>query len=273
MANAITDMPNVWISGTDMPLPAIEIPIPDGEVAADVGQSTDQQAQPGSTPPAVPKTLREYLDANPAARAELEAQYVTPARTQAQAAAEQTARARIAYDTLQQRQNELTDRLLGAKPDQIAGIQTELRTVREQITQQQQAESQRTARERQYALAALKDVFGLTDEQINQMPQLQTTEALRDWAMNQSPHVQAVIKSAAGQARTDQETIERAQGASRFGERLQQTPAPSAGTGATETPRNTRTFEQIERGFLEGKVSFADYAKARASSPQIRARI
>lgn len=272
--------PQIFWTGAGMDMPDLPA-IPDEQGAN--GAQGSEGGQGGSTPPregaeggTAPKrqTLREFLEANPDAKGELDREYVAPARTQAQMAAETSTRSRLEIDQLRGQQDSLTERLLNAnRAEELASLRDQLREVRGRIASYMSAETTRQGREKEYARAAMRELYGLTDAQLDGMPQFDSAEALRAWVVQQSPVVQAEIRQAMQRAGSDQQASEAAQGAARFGQRLAQTPAPPTPGVGGQTRAPSRSFRDVEMAYIRGEVSFEDYHKARTSNPQLMTRI
>lgn len=228
-------------------------------------------------------SLAELLEQHPHLKGEIDEHYVKPnvtaardeAYTRGATESEPALRERIRLDGLREEYDRLSvkamkdgDKAAGQRALEIKGELDRHESSRTTLAQMQ----------RQVVDEVLTGVLGIDPKAVPPDAR-RNFDTLRAWSLTQSPAIQGVIAQATGAKKKDDEVVGDATRAAQFGAQVASTPAPNTGatgggSGATVVGSGkTKTYADIEQGYIEGRVSFEEYSEARSRNPRIRPRI
>lgn len=218
------------------------------------GQSIDTDSQPaGGSGASVPVSLDELLKQHPGLKEQIDQRFVSPAtknarniaRTELRDEVTNELRTQLAQQDYERRASGLLERAEKGDEDALKELG---RLQAQQLRQSQGARARETERQtlqRELALDMIKNVFGIETTDIP-VGARANYDALREWALQQSPHVQKMVQVALTTAKGDASTVEAAVDAAKFGEMVAATPNISTGVGGAGAVQTTAPLSDAE---------------------------
>lgn len=241
------DVSGAVLGTPDAPAPDLDALLADATVKAALLEKLGVKPEavaPAPAPAAAPEAPK------PLDEAALRAQITQELREQAQRESQQ---ARIA--ALREQLASKDDKIAAAAARQLNALYSEQDAAALAVQTQQEVA-------RRQAVELFDRVFGIAEKDLP-AEATQSYEAMQQFILQQSPRVQDYIKSELAKQKTNAEAVEQAKGAANFSKLLSQTRPVDTGIGGSGLNGSGQSFDEVERGWLEGKVSNETYYTAR----------